>query len=190
MAKVKDQAKRLYAAEELSGIKYGDALTLKECQKFVDKVIARKYVLEAYGIQAKRPITVLDGRGRRKACATFYYGQRAIKLPRWARTRYVILHEVAHHLTDLNGHKAEFASCLLDLVRHFMGKESAEALQGAYHLKGVKVVGKNGPTKARCPQSKREWVAQKKESERIRKQLQGIESYPDLDKIIGRKRVG
>ena len=186
MPKVKDQAGRLYAAEELSGIKYGEALTLKECQKFVDKILARKYVLDNYGIQAQRPIIVLDGRGRRKACATFHQGRRAIKLPRWARGKYVILHEVAHHLTDLNGHRAEFASCLLDLVRHFLGQESADALQGAYHLKGVKVIGKNGAVKARCPQSRKDWVAQKKESERIRKQLQGIESYPNLDKIIVR----
>lgn len=161
MAKVKDQASRLYAAEELSGIKYGDALTLKECQKFVDKVIARKYVVESYRTLHK--VTVLDGRGRRSACATNHYEEgRAIKLPKWSRNRYVILHEVAHHLTFLDGHKAEFASCLLDLVRHFMGKESAEALQGAYHLKGVKVVGKNKPVKARCPQSRKQWLEERK----------------------------
>jgi len=165
MPKVKDQAGRLYAAEELSGIKYGEALTLKECQKFVDKIIARKYVIDKYGIQAQRPILVLDGRGRRKACATFYYGKRAIKLPKWARGKYVILHEVAHHLTNLDGHKAEFASCLLDLVRHFLGKESADALQGAYHYKGVKVVGKNKPVKARCPESRKQWLEDRKKSD-------------------------
>lgn len=163
MAKVKDQAGRLYAAEEMSGIKYGDTLTLKECQKFVDKVTARQYVIDNYG---KATIIVLDGRGRRKACATYYGGRKAIKLPRWARTKYVILHEVAHHLTRLDGHKAEFASCLLDLVRHFLGKESADALQGAYYFKGVKVVGKNGPTKARCPQSRRDWVEARKIKDR------------------------
>ena len=162
MPKVKDQAGRLYAAEEMSGIKYSEALTLQECQKFVDKIISRKYVIEKYGIQAKRPIVVLDGRGRRKACATIYYGKRAIKLPKWARGKYVILHEVAHHLTNLDGHKPEFASCLLDLVRHFLGKESADALQGAYHYKGVKVIGKNKPVKARCPESRKQWLEDRK----------------------------
>jgi putative metallohydrolase (TIGR04338 family) len=160
MAKVKDQAGRLYIAEDMSGIKYTDPMTLKECQKFVDKIMSRKYVIEKY--RMKSPIVVLDGRGRRKACATFHHGNRAIKLPKWARTRFVILHEVAHHLTRLDGHKPEFASCLLDLVRHFMGKEASEALQGAYHYKGVKVLGKNGPTKARCPQSRRGWVEEQK----------------------------
>ena len=165
MPKVKDQAGRLYAAEEMSGIKYGEALTLQECQKFVDKIVSRKYVIEKYGIQAKRPIVVLDGRGRRKACATIYYGKRAIKLPKWARGKYVILHEVAHHLTNLDGHKAEFASCLLDLVRHFLGKESADALQGAYHYKGVKVIGKNKPVKARCPESRKQWLEDRKKAD-------------------------
>jgi putative metallohydrolase (TIGR04338 family) len=146
----------------MSGIKYSEALTLQECQKFVDKIISRKYVIEKYGIQAQRPIVVLDGRGRRKACATIYYGKRAIKLPKWARGKYVILHEVAHHLTNLDGHKPEFASCLLDLVRHFLGKESADALQGAYHYKGVKVVGKNKPVKARCPESRKQWLEDRK----------------------------
>jgi hypothetical protein len=169
MAKVKDQAGRLYAAEEMSGIKYGDSMTLQECQKFVDKVTARKYVIENYG---NATIMVLDGRGRRKACATYSGGCKAIKLPRWARGKYVILHEVAHHLTDLNGHKAEFASCLLDLVRHFLGKESADALQGAYYHKSVKVVGKNGATKARCPQSRRDWVeVQKIKDQELKEKL-------------------
>ena len=162
MAKVKDQAGRLYAAEEMSGIKYGDSMTLQECQKFVDKVLSRKYILEKHGIQAQRPILVLDGRGCRKASATFRHGNRVIKLPRWARGKYVILHEVAHHLTDLNGHRAEFASCLLDLVRHFLGKESADALQGAFHLRGVKVLGKTGTVKARCPQSRKAWLEEQK----------------------------
>jgi putative metallohydrolase (TIGR04338 family) len=161
MPKVKDQARRLYAAEELSGIKYGDALTLKECQQFVDKVINRKYVLDNY--RSLRKVTVLDGRGRRSACATNHYSEgRAIKLPKWSRNKYVILHEVAHHLTFLDGHKPEFASCLLDLVRHFLGKESADALQGAYYYKGVKVVGKRKPVKARCPQSRKQWVEERK----------------------------
>ena len=162
MAKVKDQAGRLYQAESLSELKhYGKPLTLKQCQKFTDKVLARKYVKDTYGSISS--VIVLDGRGRRKACATFQYGRRVIKLPKWARTEFVILHELAHHLTNLDGHKAEFASCLLDLVRHFMGKESADKLQGAFHFKGVKVLGKNGAVKTRCPQSQKKWVEYQKE---------------------------
>lgn len=169
MAKVKDQAGRLYAAEAISGLKFGESMTLKECQKFVDKVTARQYVTSNYG---KATIMVLDGRGRRSACASYSGGQKAIKLPKWARTKYVILHEVAHHISGGAGHKAEFASCLLDLVRHFLGKESADALQGAYYYKGVKVVGKKGATKARCPQSRQDWVeVQKIKDQELKEKL-------------------
>lgn len=174
MSKVRDQANRLYGAEEYSGIKYRQPLTLKECQKFADKVVARKYVKDTYGSSSS--ILVLDGRGRRKACASFQYGRRVIKLPKWARTEFVILHEIAHHLVGLeNGHRPAFASCLLDLVRHFLGKEAADGLQVGYHLKGVKVLGKNGATKARCPQSKKEWLASEKEREkRLKEKLEKV----------------
>jgi putative metallohydrolase (TIGR04338 family) len=161
MPKVKDQAGKLYVAETISGVKQcKGTMTLKECQAFTNKVLARKYVKDTYGSISS--ITVLDGRGRRRACATYLYGKRVIKLPLWSRNEYVILHEIAHHLTRLDGHKAEFASCLLDLVRHFLGKDSADALQGAYHFKGVKVVGKNGAVKARCPESRKQWVIDEK----------------------------
>jgi putative metallohydrolase (TIGR04338 family) len=161
MSKVKDQARRLYSAENVSGVKQSNAtLTLTQCQVFTNKILARKYVKDKYGSIPK--ITVLDGRGRRSACATGFGSFRVIKLPKWARNEYVILHEVAHHLTNLNGHRAEFASCLLDLVRHFLGKDSADALQGAFHLEGVKVLGKKGAVKARCPESRKQWVIDRK----------------------------
>jgi putative metallohydrolase (TIGR04338 family) len=163
MPKIQDQAGKLYSAESISGLKqHRGTLTLKECQAFTNKVLARKYVKDKYGSIPK--ITILDGRGRRSACATGFGSFRVIKLPLWARNEFVILHEVAHHLTQLNGHRPEFASCLLDLVRHFLGKDSADALQGAYHLKGVKVVGKNGAVKARCPESRKRWLIDEKEN--------------------------
>jgi putative metallohydrolase (TIGR04338 family) len=165
-----DQAGKVYAAEALSGIKqHRETLTLKQCQVFTNKVISRKYVKDNYGSVSS--ILVLDGRGRRKACATYYCGQKAIKLPKWARNEFVILHEVAHHLTKLNGHKSEFASCLLDLVRHFIGRDAADSLQAAYHLKGVKIQGKNGPVKARCPQSRKQWVIDERINQKFVREL-------------------
>ena len=162
MPKIKDQATRLYAAENVSGIKqFEGTLTLEQCQAFTNKVLSRKYVQTTY--KPLGSIKVLDGRRRRAACADVVGGQRVIRLPKWARNEYVILHEIAHHLCWFDGgHRPDFASCLLDLVRHFLGKESAEILQGAFYLKGVKVKGKNGPVKARCPQSRRQWVNDEK----------------------------
>jgi putative metallohydrolase (TIGR04338 family) len=118
-----------------------EELTLKECQKFVDKVLARKYIKDKYGWN--RPIVVLDGRGRRSAGATFRHGQYVILLPKWGRQKFVILHELAHHLSnDRWSHGAKFATCLLDLVRNVMGKEDADKLQAGFHLQGVQISGK------------------------------------------------
>ena len=165
-----DQAGRLYAAEALSGIKQNHGtLTLKQCQAFTNRVIARKYVKDNY--RDLKTVIVLDGRGRRKACADRIGFQAVIKLPKWARNEYVILHEVAHHLTYLNGHRAGFASCLLDLVRIFIGKDEADALQAAYHLKGVKVLGKNGAVKARCPQSRKQWLIDERVNQKYLREL-------------------
>jgi putative metallohydrolase (TIGR04338 family) len=161
----RDQAGKVYKAEALAMSVYAggnrkEEMTLQQAQKFVDALLKRSFIQRNYPFQYR--IKVLDGRGRRSACATFRHGEFAICLPKSMRNKYVILHEVAHHLTDLNGHRAEFASCLLDLVRHFLGKDSADALQSAFHLKGVKVLGKTGTTKARCPQSRKAWLQEQK----------------------------
>jgi hypothetical protein len=71
-----------------------------------------------YGITAPR---VMDGRGRRSAC----YSPRmhAIKLPRWARTKFVVCHEMAHAICGREGgwHGPRFARTLLSLWVQYAG---------------------------------------------------------------------
>jgi hypothetical protein len=71
-----------------------------------------------YGIRA--PV-VTDGRGRRSAC----YSPRmhAIKLPRWARTKFVVCHEMAHAIAGQAGgwHGPRFARTLLILWTRYAG---------------------------------------------------------------------
>jgi len=157
----RDQAGKLYAAEELAFTKNSQDMTIKECQQFINKVMARSYVQRNYS--TLKDIVVLDGRGRRSACATYRNGQWVICLPKWARNEFIILHEIAHHISGAYlSHDSYFATCLLDLVRNVMGREDALTLQAAFHLKGVKVRGKNGAIKARCPKERKDWLAQKK----------------------------
>lgn len=157
----RDQAGKLYAAESLAFTKNSEDMTIKECQQFINKVLARNYVQRNY--PTLKNIVALDGRGRRSACATYRNGQWAICLPKWARNEFIILHEIAHHIDQSYlAHDSYFATCLLDLVRNVIGREDALTLQAAFHLKGVKVRGKNGAIKARCPKERKEWVAQKK----------------------------
>ena len=64
-----------------------DRLTLEQCRALVERAYRWR---EAPGSRPGwAPPTVTDGRGRRHACGS----RTAIKLPRWARTRAVVLHE-------------------------------------------------------------------------------------------------
>ena len=66
------------------------------------------------------PPDVEDGRGRRHAAGS----RLAIKLPRWARRRSIVLHECAHGLST-DGHGPDFVRTYLDLLVDFMGFERA-----------------------------------------------------------------
>lgn len=187
MPRKRDQAGRLYRAESLAMNVYGknirQDMSLDEAQKFVNSLLKRSFVQRNYPFNY--PIKVLDGRGRRSACASFRRGEFVICLPKAMRTKYVILHEVAHHINRGDGHKAYFASCLLDLVRNILGKEQAEILQGAFHFTGVKVKTKNGEAKARLPKSRVQWLQETKEH--FKKIESGeVKVYVGLDELVGR----
>jgi putative metallohydrolase (TIGR04338 family) len=64
---------------------------------------------------------VADGRGRRHACGS----RQVIKLPRWARTRPVVLHECAHGLAD-DQHGPRFVARYVDLLERFLGLDRSD----------------------------------------------------------------
>ena len=69
-----------------------------------------------------RVVFVHDGRGRVKACAV----GRIIKLPLWARSERVILHELAHVIqTERPGHGRQFCRIFLDIVRRWHSDRDA-----------------------------------------------------------------
>jgi hypothetical protein len=81
------------------------------------------------------PPNVTDGRGRRHACGS----REVIKLPRWARTRPVVLHECAHGLAP-DRHGPEFVKVYVSLLVRFMGLDRASLL-ASLAASGVKVAG-------------------------------------------------
>ena len=168
-----DQTQRLYKAENYIGniLEKKEEWTLEECQKYVDKLLKKKRIQDNYPWAKNHKIFVTHGgTGRRMAYATFTHRGPTIKLPPWARNQYVVLHEVAHHLDCFeDGHTDSFATILLDLVRRELGKDKAELLQASYHLHGVKIQSGKKVVKARCPQSKKEWVAEQRQSKSERK---------------------
>lgn len=64
-----------------------------------------------------RPVVqVLDGRGRRSACAR----GNTISLPKWARNERTIIHELAHVVaTERPAHGRQFALIFLDMMKRF-----------------------------------------------------------------------
>lgn len=106
-----------------------DFLTLSEC---------RALAADLYGKQ----VVVKDGRGRRNACA---YDRRlpTIALPTWARTPWVIAHEVAHlnmNLIDrdLPGHGSLFMRENVRLLAR-VGVDTERALWQSAKDYGLKV---------------------------------------------------
>ena len=87
-----------------------------------------------------------DGRGRRAACY-LYRGNRKrphIKLPKWARRKWVVCHEAAHAIVrhDKEGvpaHGAYFMRVYIDLLVQHCGHD-LNALEGSAKIAGIKVM--------------------------------------------------
>ena len=145
----RDQAQRIYKAEFQAGFRQIDELELGECQQYINKILASKFVREKYLRSDIREIFVTDGRGRRNAGAGYGFAkgsiQPVIKLPRSMRCRWVILHELAHHFARLSErHKSKFATVYLDLVREFLGEESYQKLLTQFAICKIKIIKGNG----------------------------------------------
>jgi hypothetical protein len=84
------------------------------------------------------PPQVADGRGRRHACGS----RQVIKLPKWARTRPVVLHECAHGLAP-DKHGPEFVRVYVDFLVRFMDLDR-DALLASLAGAGVAVAVTSG----------------------------------------------
>jgi len=102
-------------------------MTLAECQALVNKV------WRSYFGPGPTPPEVKDGRGSRRALAGFFH----ISLPRWARTRHSVLHEVTHSILDrscrydLAGHGPEFVRIYCELLVRYDGRKLGELTRSA-----------------------------------------------------------
>ena len=97
------QRSKVYSWERAVFGRPTEKLTLEQCAELAKKLCGFK-------------VTVKDGRGRRKACA--YYERRTISLPKWARCEWVVIHECAHLLTDLDhaAHGAHYMKAYIGLL--------------------------------------------------------------------------
>lgn len=89
--------------------------------------------------------------GQRSASAT---GHHELKLPKWARSRWVMLHELAHRLTPADaGHGGRFVGVLIGLLARHVGLDADRLMRLAdehglkYHVRSIGVVPIFGPVK-------------------------------------------
>lgn len=137
-----NQRKRLYTAEKALAPLSARIEDIPSIQFFVDKVLARAPIQRRYGRWlGKWKVVVRDGRRCRRALG----GIDGVQLPRWSRTQYIVLHEVAHTLahrkfryTEIAGHGPEYAGIYLDLIRFGMGQEPHDVLKASFKAHRVK----------------------------------------------------
>jgi hypothetical protein len=111
------------------------------------QLIQKAYV--RYGFGFNPHLQLGDGRGRKNACFDYRVGGGTIKLPLWARSEWVALHEAAHGIVwrqfdrdakKFAGHGPEFVRVYIDLLAHFIPSLSAAELQQSAQAAGLKLV--------------------------------------------------
>ncbi len=151
------QRSRVYAWEALAvqqctgrSIHDPDFKTLDECIAFADPIWRRERGRLGLAGKAAPPIE-RPSWGQTSALA---HASHRITLPRWARSRWVILHELAHRLTPDRstdaGHGPRFVGCLIGLASRWIGYDASLLMRLAdeagvkYHVRTIGIVPVRG----------------------------------------------
>ncbi len=117
--------------------------TLGELEVWLKGIMARAWFKRRW--PTFRELRVMDGRGRRHACGegsgiSSHPIVGYIKMPLWARTRIVALHELAHCLIvgNVAPHGREYCKVYAELVQFGMGKDDSDALKKAFRAHRAK----------------------------------------------------
>lgn len=136
------QRSKVYKAEHMLMEHSQNGMSIEDVREFVDKIMDSNWLdgkyPRAYGYGK---VIVKDGRGRRKAGGCFAY----ITMPKWSRSRLVVLHELAHSITErqygcrfIAPHGREYCSIFISLTRRWMSKDVGRRLKVAFRLCRVK----------------------------------------------------
>lgn len=156
MSRPKDmQRARVYASEHFeqrsaaavrwlgpSGPKYSTGSPhIDACQIYVDWVISRPWFIARWG--PGWTINVVQKSGGSAYGSNRGWRRGRMTLPVFARSEPVILHELAHCLTnhrhDIAHHGPEWAGVYLELVRYAVGKDAAAQVREKFNTKGRRV---------------------------------------------------
>jgi putative metallohydrolase (TIGR04338 family) len=113
----------------------GRFATVTAIQRYVDDVLAH--------VGADRPLTVRARRGATAAHYERFDDGATIAVPArrtsWALRELVVLHEIAHHLSDVDPpHGPEFVATYCELADAVMGPEVGHVLRVVYAKEGVR----------------------------------------------------
>lgn len=144
MSRVRDyQRGKVYKAEDavFDKDKNAEMESLDEVRAYMGKVTGSDHWKAQEGWQR---VKVGDGRGRRAAC--YKPTKKQVCFPLWSRSKWIIIHEMAHCLThrttkDGTGHGTHFAGHYLSLVEELLGSDSAHALAESFSKHGVRWYG-------------------------------------------------
>lgn len=132
------QRSRVYSAESalVSSPNNKRYPTLLEIEKYLSRVTQTKWFQKRF---RSIDITLADGRGCRWARCWNGAVTTRLVLPKWARSTYVILHELSHGVQPRPSaaHGPEFCGVFLALVRKFMSKEDAALLEKRFRERRV-----------------------------------------------------
>ncbi len=129
---------------------FGTSITLPPEARFASVESVRRYVDDVLALPAVRrswpeagPLAVRSRRGRTAAHYERAGGDATIAVPdrstTWALRELVVLHEVAHHLSQTEpAHGPEFTSTFCELADAVMGPEVAYVLRVVYAKEGVR----------------------------------------------------
>ena len=140
------QCSKVYKAERTLPQHSQNGMSIEDVREFVDKIMDSRWLKGKYpDAYEYGKVVVKDGRGRRKAGGCHSY----ITMPKWSRSKMIVLHELAHAITErecgyppVAWHGREFCSIFIALVRRWMGKDVGRDLKAAYKKYRVKhVVG-------------------------------------------------
>src|SRR4051812_18715124 len=90
------QRSKLYKAEKVLADMSRRLETVPEMDAFLKKTLSRAPIQRRYERVLRKGIEVKDGRRCRNALGGYWW----IKMPKWARTEYIVLHEAAHSITQ------------------------------------------------------------------------------------------
>lgn len=126
------QRARLYKADDVLAQWSKPLPKVADMERFVKKVWSSKRLKASYPKAMKiRPPAVKDGRGHSRNATGGYW---EIDMPRWSRTTAVVLHELAHVITQREfpaaaAHGWEYSGVYLRLALLFMGREAHDAFK-------------------------------------------------------------